>query len=111
MSSSKEYLRSLCDRPKEVGGSKSRNVKQQDAANIVWAAKAADVGVVREVEGGETGMLKAREAEMSRYEEARNASYEIAPEGDVKSLRSSVSLQTLVTKKGQLSESLSSGSC
>jgi hypothetical protein len=36
---------------------------------------------------------------------------ENAPEGDIKSSRSSVSLGTRVTKKGQLSESLSSGSC
>ncbi|KAM5529589.1 hypothetical protein FOXYSP1_17433 [Fusarium oxysporum f. sp. phaseoli] len=35
----------------------------------------------------------------------------MVPGGDVKSSRSSVPLKTLATKKGQLSESLSSSSC
>ncbi|KAM5520424.1 hypothetical protein FOXYSP1_14314 [Fusarium oxysporum f. sp. phaseoli] len=64
------------------------NVKQQDAANVVWAAEAAEVGV--------TGSRGAQRPECR---------------GDVKSSRSSVPLKTFVTKKGQLSESLSSSSC
>lgn len=56
-------------------------------------------------------MSQAREAEMSRWEEVADKTNEIVPGGDVKSSRSSVSLKTHVTKKGQLSESLSSGSC
>jgi hypothetical protein len=65
----------------------------------------------RYARGTEPGMSQAHEAEMSRYEKARNATYEIAPGGDVKSSRSSVSLKTLITKNGQLSESLSSSDC
>jgi len=42
------------------------NVKQQDAANVVWAAEAAEVGRTGEIEGAEPEMSQAREAEMSR---------------------------------------------
>jgi hypothetical protein len=56
-------------------------------------------------------MSQARDAEMSRWKEVADNTYEMAPGDDAKSSRSSVSLKILVTKKGQLSESHSSSSC
>ncbi|KAJ9413772.1 hypothetical protein QL093DRAFT_2495902 [Fusarium oxysporum] len=87
------------------------DVKQQDAANVVWAAEAAEVG--------RTGSRGAQRPECRRLakpkcrgeKKSQIKTNEMVPGGDVKSSRSSVPLKTLVTKKGQLSESLSSGSC
>ncbi|KAJ9413730.1 hypothetical protein QL093DRAFT_2488612 [Fusarium oxysporum] len=76
------------------------NVERQDAANVVWAARAAEVG--------RTGSRGAQSPDCRRLAKPE---CRVAPEGGVKSSRSSMSLQTLVAKKGQLSESLSSGSC
>ncbi|KAJ0138214.1 hypothetical protein HZ326_18844 [Fusarium oxysporum f. sp. albedinis] len=86
----------MWDPESESEGAMTLNVKQQDAANVVWAAEAAEVGV--------TGSRGAQRPECRRLAKPKCR-------GDVKSSRSSVPLKTLVTKKGQLSESLSSSSC
>jgi hypothetical protein len=41
-------------------------VKRQNAANVVWAAEAADVGRAENPRGAEPRMSKAREAVLSR---------------------------------------------
>ncbi|KAI3570679.1 hypothetical protein IWW34DRAFT_839051 [Fusarium oxysporum f. sp. albedinis] len=86
----------------EVGRG-SAKLQRQDAANVVWAARAAEVG--------RTGSRGAQSPDCRRLAKPECRGKKKPPEGDVKSSRSSMSLQTLVAKKGQLSESLSSGSC
>jgi hypothetical protein len=57
---------------------------------------------VREVEGVEPRMSKAREAGKSRLKRAGSTTQERGPEGDVKSSRSSVSLGIGVKEKSTL---------
>ncbi|KAJ0138300.1 Uncharacterized protein HZ326_18730 [Fusarium oxysporum f. sp. albedinis] len=61
--------------------------------------------------GAMTLNINQQDARMSSGQLRLQRSVEMAPGGDVKSARISMSLKTLVTKKGQLSESISSSSC
>ncbi|TXB97591.1 hypothetical protein FocTR4_00012209 [Fusarium oxysporum f. sp. cubense] len=87
------------------------DVKQQDAANVVWAAEAAEVGYMGSRGAQRPECRRLAKPKCRGEKKSQIKINEMVPGGDVKSSRSSVPLKTLVMKKGQLSESLSSGSC